>query len=83
MCSAKNDGLVRYPTVRASASGYKTVHVQCADNANNATSSMTVWCGLLGFGEGFLVTHFLYVSAILDIVLLLYSQGRYAKVCRR
>ena len=37
MCSAKNDGLVRYPTVLAPASGYKTVNVQCADNANNAT----------------------------------------------
>ena len=49
MCSAKNDGLVRYPTVLAPAvRGVITVTVQCADNANNATFFMIVWCDILG-----------------------------------
>ena len=55
MCSAKNDGLVRYPTVIAPASGYKTVQVQCADNAyNNAISPMIVRCDPLGVWRRFL-----------------------------
>ena len=44
MCSAKNDGLVRYPTVLVPIRGTITVHVHCADNANNATFLMMVLC---------------------------------------
>ena len=55
MCSAKNDGLVRYPTVRASVFGDITVRVQCADNAyNDGTSSMVVLCDSTGVWRGFL-----------------------------
>ena len=49
MCSPSgNDGLVRYPTVLAPAGGVKAVTVQCADNANNTTLFMTVWCDTFG-----------------------------------
>ena len=44
-CEAKNDGLVRYPTTLAPASGSVTVTIQCADNANiKAGSSLNVTC---------------------------------------
>ena len=52
MCSAKNDSLVRYPTVLAPASGVKTVHVQCADNAHQTSPGLTVLCTSSGSWTG-------------------------------
>ncbi|CAI8015992.1 Ephrin type-A receptor 2, partial [Geodia barretti] len=52
-CQARSDGLVRYPTTPAPASGSVTVTTQCADNAHVRTgSSLSVRCSSSGSWTG-------------------------------
>ena len=49
VCPAQSDGLVRYPTTQAPASGSLTVTTQCAYNAHVRTgSSLSVMCSSSG-----------------------------------
>ena len=51
-CEAKTEGLVRYPTTLAPASGTQSVTTQCADNAHRTSSSLSVTCNSSGIWGG-------------------------------
>ena len=52
LCEAKTEGLVRYPTTVAPASGTLSVTTQCADNAHRTSSSLSVTCSSSGIWGG-------------------------------
>ena len=53
VCQAKTEGLVRYPTTLAPASGSVTVTTQCADNATIVNSTtLNVTCTSNGSWSG-------------------------------
>ena len=52
VCEAKTEGLVRYPTTLAPASGTLSVTTQCADNAHRTSSSLSVTCSSSGIWGG-------------------------------
>ena len=53
LCEAKSEGLVRYPTTLAPASGSVTVTTQCADNAHvRSGSSLSIRCNSSGGWSG-------------------------------
>ena len=52
VCEAKTEGLVRYPTTLAPASGTQSVTTQCADNAHRTSSSLSVTCSSSGIWGG-------------------------------
>ena len=43
-CPAKSEGLVHYPTTLAPVSRSVTVTAQCADNAHQLSSTLSVFC---------------------------------------
>ena len=52
LCEAQTEGLVRYPTTLAPASGTVSVTTQCADNAHRTSSSLSVTCSSSGIWGG-------------------------------